>query len=122
MINVKNIPIGSLIKINSANQILILKDTTPLKMWQSLFSLANLTGPLLVLDYSEGIDQIHGEFSQSVKVIFCVRILVTANENKFWLVLNGTSNLGIINLPDDLKDSFRETNKIELFDMESEND
>lgn len=121
MINVKNIKIGSLIKLKYKFAGIILKNTNPLKRWDSFYNTFDLAIPLLVLDYNEGIVEIHGESTKDIKKVFCVRILVMANANKFWIVLSSTNNTGAIYLPEDLKSDFRLSDKIELIEVAAEN-
>lgn len=118
MINVKNIKIGSLLKVRK-NPFMILKDTIPLKKWEVAFNLANLTEPLLLLKYQEGVDYIYSDFTRDIKHVFCTRILVYSNSIKFWIVINSTENINVIELPDDIKNSFRETGILELLEDET---
>ena len=119
MVNIKDIPIGSLIKLKRM-PLMTLRDSSPLKRWDSFgVRFLKLGEPMLLLDYNEGIDEIHGEVTRDIRKIFCIRILVMANENKFWLVLSSTGNTGAIYLPEDLKSDFRLTDKIELFEIEN---
>ena len=119
MINIKDVPIGSMLKV-VAMPGTILTDTVPLRADLAFGKLLLADKILLLLDYKEGIEAIHHTLTRNISHVFCTRVLVMMEEKKFWIVLGSTKNVNAVDLPYDLKDDFRRTSIFEIVEPDED--
>jgi hypothetical protein len=117
MINIKRVPIGTLLRVERI-PLLYLDYKDPTRVIDK--PIINIGDIVLLLEYYEGITDIvnEGRGRNPTFNIFNSRILVVFDNQKFWIVTNFSANTEIINLPEDLKNGFRETNMFDIIEAE----